>query len=171
MNAIPTDPEAPQSEQEQDDIKVQDVDAVSEGGDEIKPTDIVFDCPHCGHNLAIDYRGAGLQINCVECDHPVLVPIPEGMKIDDLDLSPGELLTQLFQTRRMMLKSEQRIAELDEALTSIKARRTELEKSRITTLHRCAELVSMCQNITRFQNDITSTLNRMLALIAEEQQR
>jgi hypothetical protein len=93
------------------------------------------------------------------------------MKIDDLDLSPGELLTQLFQTRRMMLKAEQRISELEEALSSIKSRRTELEKSRITTLHRCAELVSMCQSITRFQNDVTTTVNRMLALIAEEQQR
>jgi DNA-directed RNA polymerase subunit RPC12/RpoP len=165
MNTIPTDPEMPQTEEE--DVKVQ----AGDGGDEIKPTDIVFDCPHCGHNLAIDYRGAGLQINCVECNHPVLVPIPEGMKIDDLDLSPGELLTQLFQTRRMMLKAEQRISELEEALSSIKSRRTELEKSRITTLHRCAELVSMCQSITRFQNDVTTTVNRMLALIAEEQQR
>lgn len=142
-----------------------------EGGDEIRPTDIVFDCPHCNHNLAIDYRGAGLQINCVECGQPVLVPIPEGMKIDDLDLSAGELLTQLFQTRRMMVKSEQRVAELEETVASIKARRTELEKARITTLHRCAELVNMCQSVSKFQADITNTLNRMLALIAEEQQR
>lgn len=169
MNTIPTDPNAPQSDEGE--IKVTDATSAADGGDEIKPTDIVFDCPQCGHNLAIDYRGAGLQINCVECNHPVLVPIPEGMKIDDLDLSPGELLTQLFQTRRMMLKSEQRIAELEEAIASIKARRTELEKARITTLHRCAELVSMCQSITRFQNEVTTTLNRMLALIAEEQQR
>ena len=27
--------------------------------DEVRVTDIVFDCPHCRHNLAIDYRGAG----------------------------------------------------------------------------------------------------------------
>ncbi len=150
------------------DMKAQGGDAAGDSGDEIKVTDIVF---KCHHNLAIDYRGAGLQINCVECGQPVLVPIPDGMKIDDLDLSSGELLTQLFQTRRMMLKNEQRIAELEETLASIKSRRTELEKSRITTLHRCAEMVSMCQTISKFQNDITTTLNRMLALIAEEQQR
>ena len=23
---------------------------------QINDTDIVFDCPHCGHNLCIDYR-------------------------------------------------------------------------------------------------------------------
>ena len=139
--------------------------------DEIRPTDIVFDCPHCGHNLAIDYRGAGLQINCVACGRPALVPIPDGMKIDDLDLSPGELLTQLFQTRRMMLKNEQRIAELEETLASVKIRRTELEKARMTTLHRCAELVGMCQSGLKLQGDMANTLNRMIALIAEEQQR
>jgi hypothetical protein len=93
------------------------------------------------------------------------------MKIDDLDLSAGELLTQLFQTRRMLLKSEQRIAELEETLSSIKIRRTELEKARMTTLHRCAELVSMCQNGLKIQGDMSATLNRIMALIAEEQQR
>ncbi len=140
-----------------------------EGGDEIRPTDIVFDCPHCGHNLAIDYRGAGLQISCVECGNPVLVPIPDGMKVDDLDLSAGELLTQLFQTRRMLQKSEQHVAELDETLTSIKARRTELEKARMATLHRCAEMMGMCQTITKYQGEIANVLNRMMALITEEQ--
>jgi hypothetical protein len=139
--------------------------------DVIRPTDIVFDCPNCGHNLAIDYRGAGLQISCVACGQPAQVPIPDGMKIDDLDLSPGELLTQLSQTRRMLLKSEQRVAELEETLGSIKFRRTELEKARMTTLHRCAELVGMCQSGLKTQSDLTLTFNRMIALIAEEQQR
>lgn len=140
-------------------------------GEEIKPTDIVFDCAHCGHSLAIDYRGAGLQIHCVECGQPVQVPIPDGMKIDDFDLSPGELLSQLFQTRRMQGKSEQRILELEETLASVKMRRTELEKARIGTLHRCAELVNMCQAISKLQTDTMQTVTRMLALIAEEQQR
>ena len=75
-------------------------DATDENGTIIRDTDIVFDCPHCGHNLAIDYRGAGLQINCVQCGESVLVPIPDGMKIDDLDIEPGEILKQLFKTRR-----------------------------------------------------------------------
>ena len=167
----PTDQNAPEAEEAVADAQSPDLAVDESEGDEIRATDIVFDCPHCGHNLAIDYRGAGLQINCVACGQAVLVPIPEGMKIDDLDLSSGELLTQLFQTRRMLLKSEQRIVELEETLTSIKIRRTELEKARMTTLHRCAELVSMCQNGLRLQNEMTTCTNRMIALIAEEQQR
>ncbi len=138
-------------------------------GDEIRPTDIVFDCPKCGHNLAIDYRGAGLQINCVACGEAVLVPIPEEMKIADLDLSAGELLTQLFQTRRILLKSEQHVSELEETLNSVKLRRSELEKARMATLHRCAEVVNLCQNMLKSQNDETLTVNRMLALLGEEQ--
>jgi len=139
--------------------------------EEIQPTDIVFECPHCKHNLVIDYRGAGLQIECVECKQPVTVPIPSGMNIDDLDLSAGEVLSQLFQTRRMLLKAEQHISTLEESVESLKLRRKELEKSRITTLHRCAELVTMCQTLIKQNNDFIGTINRMQSLIAEEQQR
>lgn len=160
-----------EKEMDNEGVLTSDLQSEESENDEIRPTDIVFDCPHCGHNLAIDYRGAGLQINCVACGRQALVPIPDGMKIDDLDLSSGELLTQLFQTRRMMLKSEQRVAELEETLASIKLRRTELEKARMTTLHRCAELVGMCQSGLKLQADMANTLNRMIVLIAEEQQR
>ena len=158
--------------EERDDTGIDPTDGVAdqdEGDEEIRPTDIVFDCPHCGHNLCIDYRGAGLQTNCVECGATVLVPIPEGMKIDDLDLSPGELLTQLFQTRRMLLKSEQRIAELEESLESVKLRRTELEKSRMSTLHHCAELVGISQSCLKLQNESSALLMKMTSLISEEQ--
>lgn len=73
---------------------------------EIRDTDIVFDCPQCGKNLVIDYRGAGLQINCSQCGTSVLVPIPDGMELGDLDLDSGEILKQLFATRRNYQKAE-----------------------------------------------------------------
>lgn len=81
-------------------------------GAEIRDTDIVFDCPQCGKNLVIDYRGAGLEINCSECGSSVLVPIPDGMQIADLDLDPGEILKQLFATRRNYQKAELQVQEL-----------------------------------------------------------
>lgn len=83
---------------------------------EIRDTDIVFDCPHCGKNLVIDYRGAGLQIDCSECGKSVLVPIPEGMELTDLDMDPGEILKQLFATRRNYQKAELQIQELKSRL-------------------------------------------------------
>ena len=91
----------------------------ADDGAEINDTDIVFDCPHCGHSLCIDYRGAGLQINCVECGEPVYVPIPDGMNISDLDLEPGEILKQLFATRRNLRKTEAQAAEFAEKLLKI----------------------------------------------------
>ena len=92
--------------------------SVSEAAD-IRDTDIVFDCPHCGKNLVIDYRGAGLQIDCSECGKSVLVPIPEGMQLTDLDLDPGEILKQLFATRRNYQKAELEIQALKARLSQI----------------------------------------------------
>lgn len=115
--------ENPADEKGFDDFELQNSD-----GADIRDTDIVFDCPHCGKNLVIDYRGAGLQINCSECGETVLVPIPEGMELNDLDLDPGEILKQLFATRRNYQKCELelnelkgRLATLQEALAAMQA--------------------------------------------------
>ena len=91
----------------------------TENGTIIRDTDIVFDCPHCGKNLVIDYRGAGLQIHCSECGESVLVPIPDGMELADLDLDPGEILKQLFATRRNYQKAELQIQALKARLVQL----------------------------------------------------
>ena len=109
-----------------EEIEVADSDAENQDV-QIQDTDIVFDCPHCGHNLCIDYRGAGLQINCSECDEPVLVPIPDGMKISDLDLDAGELLKQLFATRRLLQRAEARAEALEMRLESVAVKVGELQ--------------------------------------------
>ncbi|MGN0855359.1 MAG: hypothetical protein ACI4R9_07560 [Kiritimatiellia bacterium] len=96
-----------------------DAEAQDAEASEIRDTDIVFDCPHCGKNLVIDYRGAGLQINCSGCGESVLVPIPEGMQLTDLDLDVGEVLKQLFATRRNYQKAELEIQALKTRLTQI----------------------------------------------------
>ena len=88
-------------------------------GEDIGDTDIVFDCPHCGKSLVIDYRGAGLQIDCSACGQSVLVPIPEGMQLTDLDLDPGEILKQLFATRRNYQKAQLEIQALKARFTQI----------------------------------------------------
>lgn len=134
---------------------------------DIRPTDIVFDCPHCSHNLVIDYRGAGLQTRCVECGEMIQVPIPEGMKLGDLDLNASELLVQLFQTRRMLIKSEQRIKELEEAYESLKLRRSELEQARKVSLHQHAELATMVQLCQKYQTDAANVLAKMQGVISD----
>ena len=93
---------------------VQDADAA-----EIRATDIQFDCPQCGKSLVIDYRGAGLEIACSQCGASVLVPIPDGMELTDLDLDSGEILKQLFATRRNYQKAESQVQKLKARLVSL----------------------------------------------------
>ena len=102
------------SEAENDVLETQSAD-----GADVRDTDIVFDCPHCSKTLVIDYRGAGLQISCSECGKNVLVPIPDGMELTDLDLDPGEILKQLFATRRNYQKAESQVQALKARLVSL----------------------------------------------------
>ena len=118
-----------------------EAEASTDEGTIIRDTDIVFDCPHCGHNLAIDYRGAGLQIECVNCGESVLVPIPDGMKIDDLDIEPGEILKQLFATRRNLQRAEKKVEALEEELRQMTAQRDSLQDSVEFAKTRLADMI------------------------------
>ncbi len=102
-----------------DEIEIEVPENQSADGVDIRDTDIVFDCPRCGKSLVIDYRGAGLEINCSQCGASVLVPIPDGMQLSDLDLDPGEILKQLFATRRNYQKAELRVQALKTKLAQI----------------------------------------------------
>ena len=93
--------------------------AADTGDAEIGDNDIVFDCPHCGKGLVIDYRGAGLQIECSGCHEQVLVPIPDGMELNDLDMDVGEALKQLFATRKNFQKAELEIQALKARLLKL----------------------------------------------------
>ncbi len=139
-----------------------------EAGTIIRDTDIVFDCPHCGHNLAIDYRGAGLQINCVQCGESVLVPIPDGMKIDDLDIEPGEILKQLFKTRRDLQKQEMRAEGLEEQVRGLVERTSVLYAQCEAFAMQVAELKNFCQQQASVHDKMTSLLDRMSASLSNE---
>ena len=133
--------------------------AEADDGSEISDTDIVFDCPYCGHNLVIDYRGAGLQIQCAQCGQAVSVPIPEDMQIDDVNVEPGEVVKQLFKTRRLLRDAENKIVRLEDELEAAAQREadltlaansvapvrlelTELARSMASAAARMAELLS-----------------------------
>ena len=139
-----------------------------ENGTIIRDTDIVFDCPHCGHNLAIDYRGAGLQINCVQCGESVLVPIPDGMKIDDLDIEPGEILKQLFKTRRDLQKQELRADGLEEQVRGLVERNSQLYAQCEAFAMQVSELQAFCLQHASLNEKMTALLERMQNSLAED---
>ncbi len=135
---------------------------------EINDDDIVFDCEHCGHTLVINYRGAGLVINCAECGEPVEVPIPDGMELGDLDQSPEELQSQLTNMRRALFKAEERERELGNLVNSLRERRTTLERDRTSQLHRLAEIRTSLDQIERLASDIGAICTHLAEVVQQE---
>lgn len=39
--------------------------------------DVIFNCPKCEQELAVDSSGAGTEINCPSCGEPITIPAPE----------------------------------------------------------------------------------------------
>lgn len=135
---------------------------------EIRETDIAFDCPHCGHGLVIDNRGAGLVISCANCGKPVQVPIPEGMDISDLDQGPENLQLQLRTLRNALLKSENRERELQKLLNGLTERRSTLERARVNQLHRLGELRVACERVQQQISEASLMLSKIFELIDAE---
>lgn len=135
---------------------------------EIRDTDIVFDCPHCGHNLVIDYQGAGMVITCVECHNPVQVPIPDGMRLSDLDQPEENLQKQISTLRTSLQASEARQKQLEEQIESLKESRLAMQKQRAGQMHRLAEIRGACEHIQRVLTESSSILNRIFDMIQAE---
>ena len=43
--------------------------------------DVVFNCPKCEQELAVDSAGAGAQINCPSCGAQIVIPAPEQAQV------------------------------------------------------------------------------------------
>jgi len=39
--------------------------------------DVIFNCPKCEQELAVDSSGSGTEINCPSCGEPIIIPQPE----------------------------------------------------------------------------------------------
>lgn len=148
--------------------KAPEVISVDDQGETIRETDIVFDCPHCGKSLVIDYRGAGLVTHCTECGGEVEVPIPEGLELDDLDQPPEEQQLTIMSLRRSLSRATERIDELESVVQGLKERRGVLEKSRAETLHRFAEIRSACEVMQRNQMELSTAIGRILDVISRD---
>lgn len=52
--------------------------------------DVVFNCPKCEQELAVDSSGAGTEITCPSCNEPIVIPTPESVTIrPGLDGAPA----------------------------------------------------------------------------------
>jgi predicted nucleic acid-binding Zn-ribbon protein len=128
---------------------------------EIKETDIVFDCPHCGKSLAIDYRGAGLMIPCTDCGKNVQVPIPDGMELTDIDSSEEEKEIRILNLRRSLAASEMRIKQLEAEVEALTTRRDQLEKARAENMFRFGVIIEKTSAIQKSLEDIAVALHQI----------
>lgn len=137
-------------------------------GDDIRETDIVFDCPYCGHGLVIDNRGAGLVIACASCGKPVQVPIPDGMDISDLDQGPENLQLQVRTLRNALLKAENRERELQKLLSGLTERRATLERARTSQLRRLGAMREACERVQQQITEASVMMNRIFEMLQSE---
>jgi len=138
---------------------------------EIKETDIVFDCPHCGKSLAIDYRGAGLTIPCTDCGKKCVVPIPEGMQIDDIDSSAEEQEMRILNLRRSLATAEVRLAEMDAEIEELRTRRKTLEATRAHNIKRFGFIMEKTEVIRNALKEISTAMARITESLEQETKR
>lgn len=113
---------------------------------DIREGDILFDCPYCGKNMAIEAAGAGLMVPCASCGRAVQVPIPDAgtpespvaavpRPLDDED--PQTTIRQLDAALSMANQQIDRLLAEKEALQE---RRAFLEQTRITNAARLGQI-------------------------------
>ncbi len=149
----------------------EDFEPAIDSSDAIRDTDIVFDCPYCGHGLVIDNRGAGLVITCANCGKPVQVPIPDGMDISDLDQGPENLQLQIRTMRNALLKAENRERELQKLLSGVTERRSTLEREKAGRVARLGEILKACERAQAQVSEASIMLSRINEMIQAELKR
>lgn len=132
-----------------------------DSADEIRPTDIVFGCPHCGKSLAIDYRGAGLTIPCTDCGQTVEVPIPEGMEMTDIDSSEGEQEIRIRNLRKSLTAAETRISQLENQIDGLTESHERLKRTYGQVSGRFSAILAQVAVIRRSMAEISSALDKM----------
>lgn len=128
---------------------------------DIRDSDIVFNCPFCEKSLAIDCRGAGLTIVCPDCSNKIAVPIPENMEVSDIDSSDEDKAVRIIHMREVISSSQSKIMELESDVKEITLRRDALESTRTENSIRFEviqrEVESIQRSLLRIQEVLAST--------------
>ncbi len=135
---------------------------------DIREGDILFDCPYCGKNLAIEAAGAGLMVPCVGCGKPVQVPIPDAATPEaPVATGPSPIAAEgeesqdtIQQLDAALAMANQQIDQLRAEKEALQERRAFLEQIRVTS---AARLEQVAQELAALQD----ALDRALVLLTE----
>ena len=131
-----------------------------------KPTldgnDILFECGQCGKSLAIDCRGAGLNVRCPQCDSDLEVPIPEGFDLAALDKSISESIASDKETKELISDSDADATASSDATEPIDLLKAEYETVRgqqhdIT--HQNADILKAIKNVNEQIDELRKALD------------
>ncbi len=139
---------------------------------EIRAGDILFDCPYCGKNMAIEAAGAGLMVPCASCGKQVQVPIPDGRTPEAPVAEPPAPAPQppalntedpedtIQQLDTALAMANQQVDRLVAEKEALQERRAFLEQLRTAN---AARLEQITQELAAMQD----ALDRVLVLLAE----
>lgn len=136
---------------------------------EIREGDILFDCPHCGKNMAIEAAGAGLMVPCAGCGKQIQVPIPDASTPETplagagrgpaagADEDPQAVIRQLDAALAL---ANQQVDKLLAEKEALQERRSFLEQLRVANTTRFGQ-------IAHELSTVQDALDRALVLLAE----
>jgi len=133
----------------------------------IRESDIIFDCPHCGKSLAVDYRGAGLNIPCTDCGKQVVVPIPDGMDLGDLDSTDEEKEVRIINMRKALTSAEGKIIQFQKEIDRLNKHCERLEKAKQNDKTRFGLIRDRIIAIQDWQREITEAVRKISETIKD----
>jgi hypothetical protein len=80
-------------------------DQIETAGVQVTERDIVFECPDCGGELAVDMDGAGMEANCAHCSSALVVPEYHGPSLQFLQAATSKLAKAIQAARNASPKN------------------------------------------------------------------
>lgn len=113
-------------------------DQIETAGVQVTERDIVFECPNCGGELAVDMDGAGMEAHCAHCGGALVVPEYHGPSLQFLQAATSKLAKAIQAARNASPKNfhfegrlpddlKRRQSELQRALRESQTQSTEVK--------------------------------------------
>lgn len=135
---------------------------------DIHEGDILFDCPHCGKNMAIEAAGAGLMVPCANCGKPVQVPIPDGRTPEaPVATAPASLAMDEEHPQAVIRQLDAALAMANQQIDRLLAEKEELQERRAYLEQMRIANASRFEQIALELGTVQDALDRALVLLAE----
>jgi len=131
-------------------------------------SDILFECGQCGKSLAIDCRGAGLNVPCPQCGSELEVPIPDGFDLAALDReisdsvesgAGGAALMPVLGKNGVASGERSQINALKTELEALRAQRRYLEQQHINMLKTIKAVTLQLDEFHKAIDELSSMLD------------